>query len=415
MASRSSRRRFLETTSLLGVTSLLSKAGISYTEEIIGSSGVNWEAVRAQFPITSWDKIHLNSGSAGVLPSQVSDHLVDLIRYMSTRAPYEVWDEWQDTKQANLDRLAKLIGAKPSELQVVRNTTEALNMIITGLSIAEGSDVIITTNAYPFAVNAWKRKATKENFNIIEVEITLPKSDDEVVKIFQDAITPNTSIVHVTQMTHREGHIMPVRRLVDLAHQQAAQVVVDGAHVVGQINVDLHELGCDYFASSLHKWLNAPLGTGLIYVSEEHLSSLEGHLSSYPGSSDSMDKYEHIGTRCWANEIGITAALDFHEAIGGEAKRQRLDELKRYWVDRVADLASVHMHTTIEQSCAIATFSIDDYKAGQILKVLDEEYDIHAKSVSSTWGSGVRISPNIFTNEGELDQLISAIRKIAIN
>jgi len=136
MGKRTSRRRFLETTSLLGATSLLSKSGVSLTEEILGSNlGVDWEAVRSQFPITNWKKIYLNSGSAGVLPIQVSDHLVELIRYVSTQAPYQIWNEWQEIKQSNLSRLGKLIDAKSTELQVVRNATEALNMIITGLTI----------------------------------------------------------------------------------------------------------------------------------------------------------------------------------------------------------------------------------------------------------------------------------------
>ena len=203
MSILKTRRNFLESTSLIGASSLLTKVGLGFPKDIhrVGE-GVDWEAVRSHFPISNWSKIHLNSGSAGVMPQQVSDHLLDLIKYASSRAPYEVWDEWQEIKQSNLARLANLIDATPTELQVVRNTTEALNMIISGLSIDEGSDVIITNNAYPFALNAWKRKAAKEKFNVIEVEITLPMSEDEVANIYQDAITPSTvSYTHLTLPT----------------------------------------------------------------------------------------------------------------------------------------------------------------------------------------------------------------------
>jgi len=414
MADRTSRRRFIETTSLLGATSLLSKSGLSLSKGILGGSeGVDWEAVRSQFPITNWKKIHLNSGSAGLLPTQVSDHLVELIKYISTRAPYEVWNEWQEIKLSNLSRLAELIDAKPTELQVVRNTTEALNMIITGLTIPKESEVIITNNAYPFAVNAWKRKAAKENFNIKELEITLPLSDDEVARRFQEALSTKTSIIHTTYMTHREGHIMPVKRLTDLTHKHGAQIIVDGAHVVGHIDVSLKEVGCDYFASSLHKWLNAPLGTGLLYVSEKNIASIEGHLSSYPHSSSTMNKFEEIGTRCWANEIGISAALDFHYELGADIKAKRLHELKTYWMGRLTNIAGVQMHTSIDQSCAVATFSIDGMSGGEIAKILDNEHDIHTKPVSNLWGHGVRISPNIFTKEVELDKLVEAIAQMS--
>ena len=216
-------------------------------------------------------------------------------------------------------------------------------------------------------------------------------------------------------MTHREGHIMPVADLSSMASQNGAYSVVDGAHVVGQIPVDLHQLGCDFYGSSLHKWLNAPHGTGLIYAKENRISSLYNHPSSYPDAYKSMDKFEQIGTRDWANEIAIKAALDFHDLIGTEHKTKRLQELKEYWTSKVKYFPYVKVITDTdpESSCAVATFIIEDLSGGKVVRILNDRFDIHAKSVSGPWGSGVRISVNIFTSFSELDRLIGAISQIS--
>jgi len=408
-----SRRTFIKGASLLGAGSLasciVSPAQLGLKDQ---SGAVNWEAVRSAFPITQWNKIHLNSGSAGVLPTSTSEALIELIRYAARKAPYVIWDEWQEIKQSNTLRLASLVGADKTELQVVRNTTEALNMIIAGLELEQGDEVIYTRNAYPFAINAWNRKAEKEGLIIKELDYVLPLSDEEILQQFRDAISDRTKVIHVSHITHHQGHVMPVNELTRLAHEAGAEIVVDGAHVVGHIAVDLHDIGCDYFATSLHKWLNAPLGTGLLFVREDKIPTLGAHLSSYEKANASMDKYEHLGTRCWANEIGITAALDFHDELGPQVKQDRLQYLKEYWMDSIAQVDRVNLYTDKAKSCAVAAFGIDGLKAHQLLKALDEEFDIHAKPINLKLGKAIRISPNIFTSEKELDQLVEATSQI---
>jgi len=408
-----SRRQFLRNASWLGASPLFAHMATEASTFRHKDGTIDWESVRADFPISNWKKIHLNSGSAGVLPKPVSDNLVELVRYITSKAPYEVWNEWQDIKQSNLTRLAHLVDCKSSELQVVRNTTEALNMIITGLDISQDAEVILTSNAYPFAVNAWKSKSKKDGFSVKQLDISLPLSDEAILEYFKKAITSNTEVIHISHITHQQGHIMPVKKLTKLAHEHGIQIVVDGAHVVGQIEFSLADVGCDYFASSLHKWLNAPLGTGLIYVSEKNIDQLAGHLSSYEESASSMDKYEQLGTRCWANEIGISAALDYHDSLGVRNKQDRLHHLKSYWMSRAKEITGVKMHTWEDHSCAVSTFSIKGVKNGQVLKFLDKEFNIHAKMAGGLWGDGIRVSPNIFTRESELDTFVQALFKIS--
>lgn len=376
---------------------------------------VDWEYVRSLFPISEWEKIHFNSGSAGVMPQQTQNVLIELIKVMNKKAPYEAWNDWQHIKSSNIKRLAEIINAHPDELQIVRNTTEALNMIIYGLPIQSGDEVIVAEHDYPFALNAYDNRAKRDGLVVKKISTPLPDSDESIVAQYANAIGPNTKYIHVTFMTHHEAHIMPVKNLVEMAHDRGLEVIIDGAHTLAHIDVDLSDIGADYYATSLHKWLNAPHGTGLIYVQKEKIETLHNHPSSYPKYTDSIDKYEHIGTRAFHQEIGISAALDFHDWLGFGNKKNRLQELNSYWTTQLNILPNVELHTMQSSSYggAISTFSIAGLRGGAIVKRLDKDYSIHAKSVGLYEGSGVRISVNVFTSFTDLDRLIEAITKIA--
>lgn len=378
-------------------------------------SQLNWDQVKQAFPISNWEKLHLNSGSAGVMPSPVQEYVIEAIKYMNSKAPYEVWQEWQDIKTKNLHRIQLMVGATQQSIQIVRNTTEALNMIISGLQLSSKDEVIISNNAYPFAMNAWLNKARRDDLNINKIEYILPLSDDDIVQQYEAAITPRTSVIHITHMTHQQGHIQPIERIIKLARQHNIKVVVDGAHCVGHIPLDFVKSDIDYYASSLHKWLNAPHGTGLIYVKPELVGTLYNHSSSYLDASDQIEKFEHIGTRAFHQEIGIHAALDFHDKIGLINKMDRLQSLKEYWANALQPISKVHLHTDLDArySGAIAAISVDGYKAHQLVKLLDQEHNIHIKGVSGKWGSGLRVSVNIFHDYADMDQFISAIIDIA--
>lgn len=412
----SSRRQFVKGASMFGLAinwpSLISKLPMSDPRN---AESVDWGQVRDLFPISTWEKIHLNSGSAGVMPTPVQDHLIELIKKVNSKAPYEVWGEWQEIKMSNLSRLAEMTNCDHKELQIVRNTTEALNMIIYGLDLDGGDEIVMGQQDYPFAKNAWQNRAKRDGVIIKEVDLQIPAKDEEILAAYDAVITDKTKVVHITHITHREGHIIPVKKLTTLAHGKGAQVVVDGAHAVANINLDFKDLDCDYFASSLHKWLNAPLGTGLLYVKEEKIKDLYNHPSSNLDAYDSMNKYEHLGTRAWANEIGIAAALDFHEALGHDNKLNRLQELKEYWTGQLEDVDNLKLKTWIEPrySGAVATFSLDNISNGKIRNSLNKDYNIHAKSVGGKGGGGIRVSPNVFTTKEELDQLVFAIRKMS--
>lgn len=411
-----SRRSFLENhVKLCGAGLLLWPESLLSKYKINTRGNKDWDHIRSLFPISAWEKIHFNSGSAGVMPLPVQDYLFDLIRQMNAIAPYEAWNQWQGIKSQNLTRLSQYLHTSPEEIQVVRNTTEALNMIIYGIPLNKGDEVIIAEHDYPFAINAYENRALRDGISLKKIKCALPATHDEVLQYYKEALSDNTKIVHLTYMTHHEGHILPVKAIIEMCHQRGIQVVVDGAHTLAHIDVNLSYIRADYYATSLHKWLNAPHGTGLLYVKREHISRLHNHPSSNPSSFDSINKYEHLGTRAFHQEIGIAAALDFHEWVGFDKKKERLLELNRYWISKIADLDKVSIHTdlTTGYSGAIGTFSIEGISGSNIVKQLDIDYDIHAKSVGLYSGSGVRISVNIFTSISDLDRLVLAVSEIA--
>ncbi len=377
-------------------------------------NGIDWEEVRNQFPVVKWEKLHLNSGSAGVMPSIVSNHLKGLTDVMNQMAPYEAWSSWQDTMTDTRSRLAKMINVETQEIEFVRNTTEALNIIIYGLRFEPSDEVILCEHDYPYAINAWKNREARDKLKLHVLKFQLPQTDDQIIAAYAAAITPRTKVIHITYMTHRQGQIMPVAKLVKLAKEHDIQVVVDGAHTLAHIPLDISLLGCDYYATSLHKWLNAPHGTGLLYVNKERVADLMPHPSSNQPDA-TIQKYAHLGTRAYQQEVGISAALDFHDLIGQERKYNRLQELKHYWTRQLLDNDRILWQTDLsdDKSCAVVTIKIDGMSTSKVLKSLDQDYSIHAKSVGGSWGSGIRISPNIFTNFTELDHLVSSISEIS--
>lgn len=411
----SSRRNFVKSTSIIGLMGAWRKDLFQNIDPIHSSTGIDWEAIRAQFPIINWDKINFNSGSAGVMPTTVSDHLIELVKYINSKAPYEVWNEWQSVKKENIRRLSMMVNAGEDELQIVRNTTEALNMIIYGLRLEEEDEVIIGHHDYGFAVNAWENRAERDRFNVNKISVDFASSDSSIIESYKKAITDKTRVVHLTYMTHRLGYIMPVQPIIDIAHAYGAEVVLDGAHVVGQIEINIEDIDCDYFATSLHKWLNAPHGTGLLYVKRDRINDLYNFPSSYNTARGSIDKFEHLGTRAFANEIGVSAALDFHELISAKQKSDRLQELKEYWTQKVKRFPGVKVISPTDalHSCAIAVCSVNGVSSSQLKKTLDNEFNIHVKTVGGEWGSGIRVSVNIFTSFEDLDKLVFALEDIA--
>jgi selenocysteine lyase/cysteine desulfurase len=360
--------------------------------------------------------LNLNNGGVSPQPIVVQEAFERYNR-MSNEAPsYYMWRILDQGREPLRQRLAELAGTSTEEISVCRNASEALETIIFGLRLNKGDKVVVSKLDYPNMMNAWKQREHRDGIILKWVELDLPRmSNEEIVDAYAAQITPDVKIVHITHLINWNGHIVPSKKIADLAHQVGAQTVVDGAHSFAHIQYTIPELGADYFGTSLHKWLCAPFGSGMLYVKKEHISNLYPLLASPDPVSGDIRKFENLGTRSFAIEQAIGQALDFHYSIGPELKQKRLQYLKSYWTDAVKKNPKIHIHTDThpDRSCALAIVAVDGKTPGEVGEILHNTYKIHAVAIEYENVKGVRVTPHVYTVTADLDRLITALNTMA--
>jgi selenocysteine lyase/cysteine desulfurase len=326
-----------------------------------------------------------------------------------------MWKEFNKKREELRAALAMLMDAETEEVAVNRNTTEGLSTVIFGLNLKEGDEVVVSDFDYPFMLNAWRQRRMRDGIVLKEVKLPLPLEDvEEAVELYRKAITPKTKIVHITHVINWTGQVMPVKEITAMAKEKGCEVVVDSAHALAHVRLSFKEIGCDYLATSLHKWLGAPFGTGALIIKKEKKSTLWPLLSPYEPQSDEIEKFEFLGTRSIPAEMAALDAIEFHQKLGAENVRKRLHYLKNYWTDQVMDFEGVTIHTSFkpEFGGAIATISIDGLTAGEIVSGIRKTAHFDVGYIVYNGMNAVRISPHIYTALLELDLLVEAIKKL---
>ena len=246
-----------------------------------------------------------------------------------------MWRILDQGREPLREKIALLAGCSAEEIAFNRNTTEGLNTIIFGLNLKAGDEVVLTKYDYPNMMNAWKQREKRDGIKLVWIDLDLPvESDDVFVEKFANAITDKTKIVHITHMLNWTGQILPARKIADIAHKRGCQVIVDASHSFVHIDYKISDLDCDYYATSLHKWLCAPFGTGFMYIRKGMVKNVWALLSAPIPDADNIGKFEALGTRSFAAEMAIGNAIDFHYLIGSKRKEQRLRYLKNYLCEK---------------------------------------------------------------------------------
>jgi selenocysteine lyase/cysteine desulfurase len=313
-------------------------------------------------------------------------------------------------------KLAEACGTLPEEIAINRNATEGLNTIIFGLNLKEGDEVVLSRFDYPNMMNAWKQREKRDKIKLVWIDIPQPVGDDaSMVQLYENAITARTKIVHITHLINWTGNILPCKAIADMAHKKGCEVIVDAAHTFAHMEFKLPDTGADYLATSLHKWLSAPFGSGLMYIKKEKIANVWALLSSEEPDGNSMKKFESLGTRSFAAEMAIGTAVDFYTLIGARRKEARLRFLKDYWLQKVAGQPHMNLYTSVKptQSCAIATIGFEGWEAHDIERTLFEKYKIHTVSMIHEKVNGIRITPNVYTSTQELDLLVKGLKEIS--
>ncbi len=411
-----SRRSFIrQTATLLGAMALHRNPAAAFPIAELPENTPEedfWRQVRQAYS-ASPTIINLNNGGVCPTPRATLDAL-DYYNRMCAEAPsYYMWRILDQDREPLRENLAALAGVLPDEIAINRNTTEALNTIIFGLPLKAGDEVVLSRFDYPNMMNAWKQREARDGIRLVWVDLDLPSGDEDyLVDAFVSKITEKTRLLHLTHVINWCGQILPVRKIADRAHAAGAEVLVDAAHSFAVLDYKIPDLGCDYWGTSLHKFLCAPFGTGLMWIRKEKISRIWPLLSNDQPDSDNIRKFESLGTRSFPTEMAIGYSLDLHNFIGPRRKQERLHFLKNYWMERVQDVPGIRFYTNPDPkwSCAIGNFGLEGWKCTEIAGQLFDKWKIHTTTIDWQKINGVRVTPNVYTTTDELDKLVRAVK-----
>lgn len=413
------KREFLRTAggASLGVMfgpELLSRLASTPAAALAGDEPF-WAAMRAKFKLTP-DYINLENGYYCFQPEEVLEQFIRNVRAINVEASHYMRTRQYDDKLRVRTKLAAMAGCSLDELIITRNTTESLDTVIAGFDWKPGDEAVMANQDYGAMLDMFRLQARRRGMVNRYVDIPMdPRSDDEVVQVYANALTPSTRLVMVPHMVNITGHVMPVRAICDMAHARGVPVMVDGAHAFAHLEYRIPDLHCDYYGASLHKWLATPLGAGILYVKKDRISSLWPVFADLSMADDDIRKLNHTGTHPVHTDLTIENSIAFHEIIGSAKKEARLRWLQQYWTTRVRGVPKIMLNTPSDpgRSCAIANVGIQGMKPGDLAKTLLDKYKVFTVAIDGAGVHGVRVTPQVYTSSAELDSFVAALRELA--
>lgn len=375
-----------------------------------------WLRIRKDYALKP-EYINLENGYYCIAPGPTLAKFLDHVKEINYQGSYYMRTVQWENKARVADRLAKWLGCDSDELIITRNATESLDMIISGYPWKNGDEAIYARQDYGAMIDQFEMIAKR--YGVVNRVISIPnhpQSDDEIVSLYEEQINSNTRLIMVCHMINITGQILPVRKICDMAHSHGVEVLVDGAHCTGHIHVNISDLHCDYYASSLHKWLSTPLGAGILFVSKEKIPQIWPLLASEEKEDDDILRLNHTGTHPVHTDLAIHDAMDYLEMIGMDRKEKRLRFLQRYWSEALRDLPGVLVNTPEEpqRSCGIGNIGLEHMPPTTLSQALMEEFQIFTVAIDGAGVHGCRITPNVYTTTEELDRFIQAIEILAV-
>lgn len=374
-----------------------------------------WKGIRMGYRLKP-DYINLENGFYCMQPQKTLNSFIQHVRDVNYQASFYMRTVQWPNKHLMAAKLAKLVDCPADELIITRNTTESLDMIIGGLHWEKGDEAVFAEQDYGAMRQMFD--LVSRRYGVVNKVVSVPnhpKSDEEIVQLYADAITSKTKLLMVCHMINITGHILPIRKICDMAHSKGVQVMVDGAHAFAHIKFSMPDLDCDYYGASLHKWLSTPLGAGILYVKKEHVDNVWPLLATGKKESGDISHLNHLGTHPAHTDLAISNAIDYYLMIGPERKEERLRYLQNYWTSKVRSLPNVIINTPEDpaRSCAIANVGIKGMEPADLAKTLMDKYKIFTVAINGAGVHGCRITPNVYTTPEELDIFIRAIKEMA--
>jgi isopenicillin-N epimerase len=374
-----------------------------------------WAAIQNSFSVTR-GIINLNNGGVSPSPKVVTEALVRYIWEQEDCTAYTMWEILEPQSETIRTGLAELFGCDREEIAITRNASESLEILLDGMDFKPGDEILTTTQDYPRMLTTLRQREQRENLKLKLVKVPIPpKNLSEITAAFEQGITDRTKLILISHMINITGQITPVKSVCDLARKRGIETIVDGAHSFAQFEFKQQDLGCDYFGTSLHKWLYAPKGTGLLYVKRDKIEKIWPLMAAETKQKSDIRKFEEIGTHSAAPKLAIGEALVFHNGIGAKRKEARLRYLSRYWMNKLKDVPKIRFNTSFDpaQSCAIANVHVEGTDPKAVTKYLFDKQKIFTVPIIHDEFQGLRITPNLYTTLSELDRFCAEIETIA--
>jgi len=374
-----------------------------------------WSTIQNAFTVTR-GIINLNNGGVSPSPRIVTEALVRYIWQQEDATAYTMWQILEPQSETIRTGLAELFGCDREEIAITRNAYESLETLLLDLDLKSGDEVLTTTQDYGRMLTTIRQREQREGIKLNLIKIPIPpKNIDEITAAFQRAMTPRTRLIQIAHQVNITGQITPVKAVCEMARAHGVETIVDGAHSFAQFDFKQKDLDCDYFGTSLHKWLYAPKGTGLLYVKRDKIAKVWPLFAAEEKQKSDIRKFEEIGTHSAAPKLAIGEALLFHNGIGGKRKEARLRYLSRYWMDQLKSIPKVRFNTSFDpaQMCAIANVQIEGLEQGKIGSYLFSQHHIFTTPIVHEEFQGLRITPNLYTTLLELDRFCEVMARIA--
>ena len=374
-----------------------------------------WTTIQQAFSVTR-GIVNLNNGGVSPSPRIVTEAFVRYTWQQEDATAYTMWQILEPQSETIRTGLAEVFGCSPEEIAITRNASESLEILLMGMDFKSGDEILTTTQDYPRMLTTLRQRELREGLklNLIKIPIA-PNNVDDIAAAFERAVTPKTKLILVSHQINLTGQILPVRKVCEMARSKGIESIVDGAHAFAQFDFKRDDLQCDYYGTSLHKWIYAPKGTGMLYVRKEKIPKVWALMASEGQNKNDIRKYEEIGTHSAAMRLAIGEAILFHNAIGGKRKEERLRYLSRYWMDKLKDVPKIGFNTSFDpkQSCAIANFKIDGVDPVALGAYLMSKHHVFTTPIVHDEFTGIRITPNVYTTLWELDRFCNVVADVA--
>ncbi|MFI5092466.1 MAG: aminotransferase class V-fold PLP-dependent enzyme [Candidatus Acidiferrum sp.] len=414
MHTHVNRRNFLLGAEALVVAGFLNRAYAHLSPEEVAGDEEFWKKIRDAY-VRDPKFLNLNNGGVAPAPTMVLDAEIEAIRYSNQLPAYRMWRDLEPRIEDVRTRLARMWNTDAECIAITRNASESLQIAQFGIDLAPGDEVLTTSQDYPRMITTWQQRERREKIVLKQLDFAVPvKQPADLVQLFERGITPRTRVIHLSHVVFLTGQIFPIKEICALARERGIISIVDGAHAFAHVPFQFSDVDCDFYGSSLHKWLSAPIGTGMLYVRKDRIEKHWALMAAPPSMDKNIRKYEEIGTHPAAMHNAILQALEFHEQIGAVRKFARLRYLKNRWADRLSKVPGAQVLVGLEpdHSGAFGTIHFETMDPGKLGDALLSKYNIFVTPISSPSFNGIRVSSNVYTSTEEIDRFCDAVEAI---